>query len=52
MKATDAKRLKVLEQENTRLKRLLADSELYKALLKELAEGNFCEPGTSSQGFS
>jgi transposase-like protein len=41
MKATEAKRLKELEQENTRLKRLLADAELDKAMLKELAEGNF-----------
>jgi len=41
MKATEAKRLKELEQENSRLKRLLADAELDKAMLKELAEGNF-----------
>ena len=41
MKASDAKRLKELELENTRLKRLLADAELDKAMLKELAEGNF-----------
>ena len=41
MKATEAKRLKELEQENARLKRLLADAELDKAMLKELAEGNF-----------
>jgi septal ring factor EnvC (AmiA/AmiB activator) len=40
MKATEAKRLKELEQENARLKRLLADAELDKAMLKELAEGN------------
>ena len=32
---------KELEQENSRLKRLLADAELDKAMLKELAEGNF-----------
>jgi len=36
MKATEAKRLKELEQENNRLKRLLADAELDKAMLKEL----------------
>ena len=36
-----AKRLKELEQENTRLKRLLADAELDKAILKEAATGNF-----------
>jgi putative transposase len=41
MKANDAKRLKELEAENARLKRLLADAELDKAMLKELAEGNF-----------
>ena len=32
MKATEAKRLKELEQENARLKRLLADAELDKAM--------------------
>jgi transposase-like protein len=41
MKANDAKRLKELEIENARLKRLLADAELDKAMLKELAGGNF-----------
>lgn len=41
MKANDAKRLKELEIENRRLKTLLADAELDKAMLKELAEGNF-----------
>jgi len=41
MKATEAKRLKELEQEYARLKRLLADAELDKAILKELAEGSF-----------
>ena len=41
MKATEAKRPKALEQDNVRLKCLLADAELDKAMLKELAEGNF-----------
>jgi transposase-like protein len=41
MKASDAKRLKELETENSRLKKLLAEAELDKAMLKELAEGNF-----------
>jgi putative transposase len=41
MKASDAKRLKELEIENTTLKKLLAEAELDKAMLKELAEGNF-----------
>ena len=41
MKADDAKRLKELEGENARLKKLLAEAELDKAMLKEAAEGNF-----------
>ncbi len=41
MKASDAKRLKELEAENARLKRLLAEAELDKAMLKELAEGKW-----------
>ena len=41
LKADDAKRLKELEKQNATLKRLLAEAELEKAALKELAEGNF-----------
>ena len=41
MKVNEAKRLRELELENTRLKKLLAEAELDKAMLKELAEGNF-----------
>ena len=41
MKSGEAKRLKELEQENARLKRLLAEAELDKAMLKELASGNW-----------
>ena len=41
MKATEAKRLRELEVENARLKKLLAEAELDKAMLKELAEGNW-----------
>ena len=41
MKANDAKRLKELESENARLKRLLADAELDKDMLREIASGNF-----------
>ena len=37
----DAKKLKELERENATLKRLLADAELEKAALKEIAQGNF-----------
>jgi len=41
MKASGAKRLKELESENARLKKLLAEAELDKAMLKELAEGKW-----------
>lgn len=41
MKANEAKRLKELEQENNRLKKLVADLSLDNAMLKEIAEGNF-----------
>jgi putative transposase len=41
MKAEEAKRLKELEQENKRLKKLLAEAELDKAILKETSEGNW-----------
>lgn len=41
LKMDQAKRLKDLEKENARLKRLLADAELDKAILKEAASGNF-----------
>ena len=41
MKAEEAKRLKELEAENTRLKRLLAEAELDKAMLKELNRGKW-----------
>ena len=40
MKSDEAKRLKELENENMRLKRLLADAELDKAMLKEALRGN------------
>lgn len=41
VRTDQAKRLKELEKENARLKRLLADAELDKAILKEAASGNF-----------
>ena len=41
MKAEEAKRLKELENENKRLKKLLAEAELDKAILKEAMEGNY-----------
>ena len=36
-----AKRLKLLETENTRLKKLVADQALDIAILKEASSGNF-----------
>lgn len=41
VRTDQAKRLKDLEKENARLKRLLADAELDKAILREAASGNF-----------
>jgi putative transposase len=41
MKTDQAKRLKELERENARLKRLLADAEIDKAILREAANPNF-----------
>ena len=41
IKADEAKRLRQLETENARLKKLLAEAELDKSMLRELAEGNF-----------
>jgi putative transposase len=41
MKSEEAKRLKELETENARLKKLLAEAELDKAMLKEIASGNW-----------
>lgn len=40
LKADDAKRLRELEKENATLKRLLAEAELEKSALKEIARGN------------
>lgn len=41
MKADDVKRLKELEKENSRLKKLVADQALDIDMLKELNRGNF-----------
>jgi transposase-like protein len=41
VKTDQAKRLKDLERENTRLKKLLAEAELDKAILREAANPNF-----------
>lgn len=41
MKVDQARRLKELEQENARLKKLVADLSLDNAILKEVNRGNF-----------
>ena len=41
VRTDQAKRLKELERENARLKKLVAEAELDKAILREAAAGNF-----------
>ena len=41
LKLDQAKRLKELERENSKLKRLVAELSLEKQILKDVAEGNF-----------
>ena len=41
MKVNDAKRLKELESENGRLKKIVADLTLDVDMLREVAKGNF-----------
>ena len=41
LRLDQAKRLRELERENTRLKRLVADQALDNAILRETASGNF-----------
>ena len=41
LKVEQAKRMKALKKENTRLKRLVAELSLEKQVLKDVAEGNF-----------
>jgi transposase-like protein len=41
MRVDQARRLKELEQENSRLKKLVADISLDNAILKEASRGNF-----------
>jgi hypothetical protein len=58
MKGEEAKRLTQLEKENARLKRQLVEAELDKAMLKDLAEGNFrgwnvaCGPSRSCRSIT
>jgi putative transposase len=41
MKADDAKRLRELERENSRLKQIVADKELENLALREISRGNW-----------
>ena len=41
MRVEQARRLKEVEKENARLKKLVADLSLDNAILKEAAKGNF-----------
>ena len=41
VRTDQARRLKELDRENARLKKLLAEAELDKAILREAASGNF-----------
>ena len=41
LKLDQAKRLKELERENAKLKRVVAELSLEKQVLKDIAEGNF-----------
>ena len=41
MNSSDAKKLRELEKENARLKKLVADLSLDNAILKDVAEGKF-----------
>lgn len=50
LRVDQAKRLKGLEQENARLKRLVADLSLDNSILKEVAAGNFyARPDTETR---
>jgi transposase-like protein len=50
MKANEAKRLRELESENARLKKLLAEAELDKSMLKESTNQHSHEGWTSQRG--
>jgi putative transposase len=41
IRTVQAKRMKLLERENARLKKLLAEAHLDNAILREAAEGNY-----------
>ncbi len=50
MKGEDMKRLKELEAENRRLKKIVADLSLDNDMLKELSKGNFESPRSAAGG--
>ena len=50
LRVDQAKRLKGLERENSRLKRLVADQALDNAMLRDVAAGNFCARPHSPNG--
>ena len=50
LKADDAKRLKELEKENQRLKRIVAEQVLENQALKEIARGNVGMPVAQTRG--
>jgi transposase len=50
LKADDAKRLKELERENQRLKRIVAEQLLENQALKEIARGNVGTPVAQTRG--
>src|SRR3546814_5648957 len=49
MDVSQARKLKVLAEENARLKRLLADAMVDNAVLKEVAAKNWCGPPPSGR---
>src|SRR2546426_12793141 len=49
LRVDQAKRLKGLEQENLRLKRIVADQALDLSIFKEVASGNFCARPASAR---
>ncbi len=49
MDVSEAKRLKALEDENAKLKRLLADAMLDNVALKDLLTKKFCRPPPSER---
>ncbi len=51
LRVDQAKRLKAMEQENLRLKRIVANQALDLSILKEVASGNFCARPASAKAW-